>query len=103
MELNEPLAGSCAAEKLVWGEDAAPGAFDLVVGADLLYESSQYAALAQTLADAAPADAVLAYLRRVRGEDRFLDRVGADFDVELSPLALAAGARDGVVAHLWRR
>lgn len=110
--LNGAAGGRCAARRLVWGDaaDAAAlaerGPFDLVVGADLLYESAHYAALAAALDAFAPADgagpaAVLGYAHRVGGERRFFADVAADrFAATTAPLG---GTKGGASVTALRR
>ena len=93
VDTNREVVGERAAvAQLLWGDEAHEAAvkqwdggapFDLVVGADLLYDPDQYPALLRTLAAfASPrTTAVLGFSRRHPGEARFLksaERVFAD-------------------------
>lgn len=103
---NAPTA---RAEKLLWGDaddlDAFSGTdpFDLVVASEVLYEPSQYAALAETLAFFAT-DAIIGYKVRHGREQTFFDRCADEhgFRVTSEPLAGEKLSKDAVLATLRR-
>ena len=97
-------APTARAEKLLWGDADDLAAFsrtppyDLVVASEVLYEPSQYAALAETLAFFAT-DAIIGYKVRHGREQTFFDRCADEhgFRVTSEPLARGVegrGARD---------
>ena len=102
-------APTARAEKLLWGDaddlDAFLGTdpFDLVVASEVLYEPSQYAALAETLAFFG-ADAIIGYKVRHGREQTFFDRCADDhgFRVTSEPLAGEKLSKDAVLATLRR-
>jgi hypothetical protein len=103
---NAPTA---RAEKLLWGDADDLDAFsrtppyDLVVASEVLYEPSQYAALADTLAFFAT-DAIIGYKVRHGREQTFFDRCADDhgFRVTSEPLAGEKLSKDAVLATLRR-
>ena len=102
-------APTARAEKLLWGDaddlDAFAGTdpFDLVVASEVLYEPSQYADLAETLAFFA-ADAIIGYKVRHGREQTFFDRCADEhgFRVTSEPLAGEKLSKDAVLATLRR-
>ena len=102
-------APTARAEKLLWGDaddldafsDKPP--FDLVVASEVLYEPSQYAALAETLAFFAT-DAIIGYKVRHGREQTFFDRCADEhgFRVTSEPLAGEKLSKDAVLATLRR-
>ena len=103
---NAPTA---RAEKLLWGDADDLDAFsrtppyDLVVASEVLYEPSQYAALADTLAFFAT-DAIIGYKVRHGREQTFFDRCADEhgFRVTSEPLAGEKLSKDAVLATLRR-
>ena len=103
---NAPTA---RAEKLLWGDADDLDAFsrtppyDLVVASEVLYEPSQYAALAETLAFFG-ADAIIGYKVRHGREQTFFDRCADEhgFRVTSEPLAGEKLSKDAVLATLRR-
>ena len=102
-------APTARAEKLLWGDaddlEAFRGTppFDLVVASEVLYEPSQYAALADTLAFFAT-DAIIGYKVRHGREQTFFDRCADEhgFRVSSEPLAGEKLSKDAVLATLRR-
>ena len=102
-------APTARAEKLLWGDADDLDAFsrtppyDLVVASEVLYEPSQYAALADTLAFFAT-DAIIGYKVRHGREQTFFDRCADDhgFRVTSEPLAGEKLSKDAVLATLRR-
>ena len=102
-------APTARAEKLLWGDADDLDAFsrmppyDLVVASEVLYEPSQYAALADTLAFFAT-DAIIGYKVRHGREQTFFDRCADEhgFRVTSEPLAGEKLSKDAVLATLRR-
>ena len=102
-------APTARAEKLLWGDADDLAAFsrtppyDLVVASEVLYEPSQYAALAETLAFFAT-DAIIGYKVRHGREQTFFDRCADEhgFRVTSEPLAGEKLSKDAVLATLRR-
>ena len=102
-------APTARAEKLLWGDADDLDAFsrtppyDLVVASEVLYEPSQYTALAETLAFFG-ADAIIGYKVRHGREQTFFDRCADEhgFRVTSEPLAGEKLSKDAVLATLRR-